>query len=144
MLISNKIKNLMDVRKLTYEELANLIDMSRTGFHGAIQKGDLKVSTLNKIAKVFEVPITYFFEEELTQTNETMNNITIGGINNKNNKVIVSGDKIEIERLRKEIEYLKEQIEVLKENNKSLKTDKEFLHNLINSGNKNTVFFDKQ
>ncbi|MFQ3578552.1 MAG: helix-turn-helix transcriptional regulator [Bacteroidales bacterium] len=57
------IKKLEEVRKsrnLSIEELANKIKMSKTGLHNAIKSGIFKIATLEKIAKVLDVPLSYF------------------------------------------------------------------------------------
>jgi len=145
MQVINKIEELRKNNRYSYEQLSEKIGMTKMGLHGALKNGDIKLSILIKISEIFQVPITYFFDES-TETNENMNNITIGGNNVNNNKVIIAKKHTdaEIEKLRIEIESLKKEIDSLKENNKLLIEDKKFLQNLINGGNKNAVFFDKQ
>jgi len=60
----NKIRELQKKKNLTLENVAKGIGMTRPGFTEMLNSGDMKVSTLRKIADFFEVDIVYFFEGE--------------------------------------------------------------------------------
>ena len=62
-MISEKIVDLYKRQRITLEELAEKIGMSKTGLHNALKSGDFKISTLARISKALEVPVSYFFEE---------------------------------------------------------------------------------
>jgi len=64
MLHINRIRKLIDDKKLTIRDFAEKIGVSEPGIHNMFRSHDMKVSTLQKIADFFEVPITYFFDEE--------------------------------------------------------------------------------
>ena len=64
MLCINKIKRLIDDKNLTIKGFAKKIGISEPGIHNMFRSYDMKVSTLQKIADYFEVPITYFFDDD--------------------------------------------------------------------------------
>ena len=64
MLCVNKIRKLIDDRNLTVKKFAEKIGVSEPGIHNILRSHDMKVSTLQKIADFFEVPITYFFDDD--------------------------------------------------------------------------------
>ena len=63
MLISNNLRKLIKLRKMTQVEVAQKIGLTRSGLYQMIEKGDFKTSTLENLAKLFNVPITYFFSD---------------------------------------------------------------------------------
>ncbi|GEM_PF-6101821 len=63
-MISDKIKALQKQNKVSQNDLANFIGITKNGLQIALKKNEFKVSTLKKIADVFKVSIGYFFEEE--------------------------------------------------------------------------------
>jgi transcriptional regulator with XRE-family HTH domain len=58
-----KLETLRKLRKFTYEELAEMIGMSKNGLNIAINNEELKVSTLEKLANVLGVKPVFFFED---------------------------------------------------------------------------------
>lgn len=70
MLINNKIEVLKKQHKCSNLEIAQYCEMSRGGYETMLKNGDMKISTLQKIAEFFKVPISYFFNDELMNTNE--------------------------------------------------------------------------
>jgi transcriptional regulator with XRE-family HTH domain len=63
-MISDKIKALQKQNKVSQNDLANFIGITKNGLQIALKKNEFKVSTLKKIADVFKVSIGYFFEDE--------------------------------------------------------------------------------
>lgn len=55
--ISRNIKLLCSIKGLPLKDLANVIDMTETGFHKALNRNDFKVSTLKKVAKALDVSV---------------------------------------------------------------------------------------
>jgi len=82
MLCINRIKKLIDGRKLTIRDFAGKIGVSEPGIHNMFRSQDMKVSTLQKIADFFEVPVTYFFDDEDDARNQTVDSVfdTLKGI----------------------------------------------------------------
>lgn len=58
----NRIKTLAEKRGITIVDLCNKSDMSHSGFYKNVQKGEIKVSKLEKIADILKVSPAYFFE----------------------------------------------------------------------------------
>jgi len=61
---ASKIEKLRKQKNLTQKQFAEKINITTTGYINLIQRNDLKVSVLEKIAKVLGVPVSYFFENE--------------------------------------------------------------------------------
>ena len=72
MLKNSVIEKLIEEKNLSQTKVAERIGMSREGFGRMLKGKTMKVSTLDKIAKVLNVPITYFFKEEPYAENETV------------------------------------------------------------------------
>ena len=102
----NKLQDLMALRKINQRDLADMIEMSQTAISQAMNRGDFKASTLEKIAKALNVPVSYFFDESADEKKiiQNGNNNIVGGHNS------VSEDA-KLKMCEKEIEYLKKQIE---------------------------------
>ena len=81
MLYISRIRKLIEDRKLTIREFAEKINISEPGIHNMFRTHDMKVSTLQKIADYFDVPITYFFDDIDTK-NQTVDLVfdTLKGI----------------------------------------------------------------
>ena len=63
MLYINRIKKLIDDKNLSIKGFAEKIGVSEPRIHNMFRSYDMKVSTLQKIADYFNVPITYFFDD---------------------------------------------------------------------------------
>lgn len=88
------IDDLLKERKITAKELFITIGMTQTGYRQMFERGTMKVSTLQKIAAFFNLPITYFFNQTNTE-----------------NKAAGDADYKE-----KYLECVEEQLRLLKEN----------------------------
>ncbi|PKP22712.1 MAG: hypothetical protein CVU05_02735 [Bacteroidetes bacterium HGW-Bacteroidetes-21] len=64
-MISNKIKELIDDKRMSIKELAEKIGYTDVGFRKALFKDDFKLSTLNKIADILEIEFIDLFEDEI-------------------------------------------------------------------------------
>ena len=64
MLCVNRIRKLVDDNNLTIKGFAEKIGISEPGIHNMFRSQDMKISTLQKIADFFKVPITYFFDDD--------------------------------------------------------------------------------
>lgn len=107
-MIFSRLKKILKTRKITQKELAEKIGVSVTTINDLLKREDLKVSMLEKIAKVLQVPVSYFFDEECNSGQQTNGN----GIhtNGSNNKISVQSAKKD-----ETIKHLQEKLE-LKEN----------------------------
>lgn len=68
MRISNRIRLLQKERRFSLKFICNSIDISETGMQGILKNNTTSLETLIKLSKFFDVPMTYWFEE-----NETLN-----------------------------------------------------------------------
>jgi len=59
-----KLEKLRKEKKVTYEELANYLGMSRPGFSKMIKNKTCTVEQLEKLADFFNVSILWFFDSE--------------------------------------------------------------------------------
>ena len=72
----DKIKTLQKNTKVSTEELAVVIGLSKVGLEKIFRLKSCKVSTLEKLANYFKVPVSYFFDEPQLKTlvaEETLN-----------------------------------------------------------------------
>lgn len=60
------IKSLAEKKNLPLTELASLVGISEQQIHLMVKKNSTKIETLEKIAKVLDVKVGYFFDEEQT------------------------------------------------------------------------------
>ncbi len=109
-MISDIIVDLYKRQRMTLEDLAEKIGMSRNGFHKSLQNNDFKVSTLEKIATALNVKVSYFFNE--TEKSGQMER------------------DAEMENLKNEVNELRERIKELKEQLK----DKSEIIDLLKKG----------
>jgi len=70
MVKNNIIESLIVERNLSQTKVAKTIGMSREGFGRMLKSKTMKVSTLESIAEVLNVPTTHFFEEHSPKKNE--------------------------------------------------------------------------
>lgn len=67
----NAIKETIENRKTTQKEVAKKIPMSERQFGQALLKGDMKVSTLIRVAEILKVPVAKFFSGEKYQIDKS-------------------------------------------------------------------------
>lgn len=101
----SKIKKLAKDKNISLKELADKINMTEGGFFQSFRNETLKVSALEKISDVLNVPINYFFDDEKD-------------FDNSNNGLLK--DKIkelqsELSEKNKYIKVLEEHIELLRD-----------------------------
>ncbi len=104
-MVIRQLDKLMQARKLTQKDVANIINVSQNAISNIIKRGDLKVSQLNKIAKYFNVPVSYFFEESGTGGNIVQ---TANGNGNGNNQNIALQNQCS--ELQQKVNELNEQV----------------------------------
>lgn len=105
-MIANKIKYLLQLRKLSQEELAVEIGMTRNGLNQALSNDDFKTSTLLKIAKVLEVEPEVLFKPVPENGDISIKRSQVA-INSYNNELVGNNPAV----LKKEIEHLKKLLE---------------------------------
>lgn len=67
-----KIKELADKQKLSIKQLCKQIDITDVGLAKMIKNNSLKVTILEKIANVLQVPVSYFFDDSLSTDPATL------------------------------------------------------------------------
>ena len=107
-MIISKLKELRAANKVTEKQLAVACGMTVNGLRSIISRNDIKLSTLTKIAEYFNVPITYFFDENSPVTNNVVHNNN--GSNYIHGNVSGDGNNLNIGQndCKKELLHLKE------------------------------------
>jgi len=59
--ISFKIRQLLKLNNQTQKQLCDKIELSQVALQSSFNRNDFKISTLEKIADAFNVPVSYFF-----------------------------------------------------------------------------------
>jgi len=59
----SKIRVLMMQRNFSLRNMARTIGVSDSGFKAMMERDTMTIHNLEKISQVFEVPVTYFFED---------------------------------------------------------------------------------
>jgi transcriptional regulator with XRE-family HTH domain len=104
-----KLIDLVSEENLSDNKIARIMDMSGTGYREMLKNQTMKVETLEKVARHFNVPVSYFFDEPATELNEPRPEY-------KTNCCELCREKDkQIEELKHDKEWLKSQIEVKKE-----------------------------
>lgn len=126
MLNLEKIKQLTAVKGMTMTELAKQLGMSIQALSRIIRENSTKVSTLEQIAEILDVPVTTFFDE-VSHVNTVSINTGVHGSPNAVQSVGSDNSS--------EVALLKSRIELLEELNRSYKEQIELLRNQILSLN---------
>ncbi|MDE6261949.1 MAG: helix-turn-helix domain-containing protein [Muribaculaceae bacterium] len=102
-----KIKVLAKKRGTTINDLAKQLGMTPQAIHLMVRENSTKTDTLERIARMFEVPISIFFDETMDggkiQNAGTENNQS----SRDNNTGINMAEHDELIKLREEVKYLK-------------------------------------
>lgn len=64
----SKINQLVNTSKYSKREIVNRCGFSRPTLDGLLKGGDVKISTLISFAQFFNMPISYFFDEETSKS----------------------------------------------------------------------------
>lgn len=115
MLISNKIRSLIEQSRIQQKELAERIGMTPNGLRNALELDDFRVSTLEKFSEIFKVPITYWFHDQ--EGNFFLNNEgnLVNGSSFKGNLTVNKGAHEETARIQAENEQLRKELEMMKQ-----------------------------
>jgi len=119
MLNLQKIKQLASVKNMTLVDVAKELGISKQSLNQMMRENSTKVSTLERIAEILDVPVTTFFDSPV-HTNTISINTGVQGSPNAVQSV-GSGSSGEVALLKSRIELLealnqsyKEQIELLR------------------------------
>ena len=111
----NKLRKIIELKKITQKEIAEKIGLSSNAFSAALKKGDFKVSMLEKIAEVLDVPVSYFFDESLSGGQIVNGSFSGNNISGNNISVKVNQQAAEIEHLKKELASCRELLKAKEE-----------------------------
>ena len=64
MFIGKKIKELAEKQKMTATKLASLLGVTRPAVSAIYEKEDVSTSIIKDCARIFGVPVSYFFDED--------------------------------------------------------------------------------
>lgn len=85
---TNKLSELIASSKLTKFQIAEKCNVSRTTLDNVLAGADAKISTVESLAKVLNVPVGYLFDDAVLS------------VNSENENLIIENYKREIERLQ--------------------------------------------
>ena len=94
-MVGKKIKELAEREKMTATKLASLLGVTRPAVSAIYEKEDVSTAIVKQCAKIFGVPISYFFDEikDVTPTSRQYGHNQTSHINiAKLNKIIESSD----------------------------------------------------
>lgn len=122
-----KIKELAKAKKIALNDVADQLGMTPQALSRMIKDNSTKVSTLEKICEIFDVPIGYFFNSDV----EIPNTQEIGGepMESKSKEVarLSDSERAELMVLRERVhslmiarDALKDQVDLLKDNIENL------------------------
>lgn len=119
----NLIKALAESKNIPITQLAQAVGVSEQQIHLMVRKNSTKIETLEKIARVLNVSVSVFFDEEVTEIRQAGRDyVEDGKIEHKgteyNGPVTVADEALraENERLKEELlEAKQEIIDLLKE-----------------------------
>jgi transcriptional regulator with XRE-family HTH domain len=117
----------MKKKRHTQKSMSEAIGISQTAFGDILKRQDLKVSLLEKIAEVLEVPVGSFFPEEGSTITNTGNNNINQNAQGKDISQTISENK----SLRNEVKRLNDDNKHLKEQNQFLMQELEFVRKLF-------------
>ena len=101
-----KIKELCEKKNIKLKELAEMIGITPEGITNIIKTNSTKIDTLERIAGILNVPVTYFFDIEYKPEPD--------------GKIDILEEKIEL--YQKQVRLLEDHIETLKKHNKELES----------------------
>ncbi len=108
----------MRQKNLTRQELSYRLSLTPYGFDQMIKNQSMKVDTLEKMSKIFDVPITYWFDEYGIEAQELIMNEPSEQINDRSYFQSLQNQlERKDEQLKKKDEQLDALLEVLKGRN---------------------------
>lgn len=98
--IGRKIKELVERKKMSVEELASKLQKSHTAIYDIYKKQDINTELLTQISEVLDVPISYWFQEDdishvTDNTEEKYSKTNISYIVDLRNQLKVKDSQIE-------------------------------------------------
>lgn len=100
-MIVNRLSELFKASGLNKAELAKKCNISRPTVDNALNGGNIQVETLESFAKVFDVPVGYFFDEE------PKSGISMANIRGNNNVLAGRDNHLKLDDCNKELEHVR-------------------------------------
>lgn len=63
----SRLKDLISENNLTIEKVCVKIGMTTSGFHASVKNNTMRISVIENIADILNIPVTTFFKEETSQ-----------------------------------------------------------------------------
>lgn len=104
MSIGLKIKELAGKKNITIADLAKRIGKTKQAVYEIVEKDDVNTSILRKLSEVFNVPIIYFFEDDVEMHVIADNHSQVVGIGNITRSEVES--QAEVTLLKERVKYL--------------------------------------
>ncbi len=118
MLNLSKIKSLQRQKGMTSQQVADELGITIQALCKMVRENTTKISTLEEVAKLFGVPISYFFDDEATMptTEEDREPIT----KEQQTELTILRERVESltiarDALQGQVDLLKEQLALLKQ-----------------------------
>lgn len=104
-LLEKKIRYLLVSKKITLDKLCENMDMSKQNLYHIFRKDDTSYSNIKKMSKFFNVPLSYFFDDDLTDfVNVPVVDVSVLSDDDKDKK---------IRQLRRQVKELREKERIL-------------------------------
>lgn len=115
-----RIKSICETKGVSIRNIAEQIGMSEQNIHRCIRVNQIQAHQLEIIAKFFNVPIGYFFDDDKSVPPNTAsvkgnNNVLVGGNNNGSINKLANCER-EVEHLNAIVEEKERLIQVLMKN----------------------------
>ncbi len=93
----NRIKTELERKSISIRDLCYKIDVTEQGLHQMIRNKSMKIEVLERISYVLKLPVSYWFEEDATNTIDSniTADITMGNKSNKYEITKVIHEKID-------------------------------------------------
>jgi transcriptional regulator with XRE-family HTH domain len=114
--IEEKIKKLAKDKNLSIRQLCIKIEITESGLNYTLKNNTLKIETLQKIADVFEVPISYFFVDDNNLKTEFLTE-KLKRLSNSS-EIFEKANETAIEATERLIGILENKVEILTNENK--------------------------
>lgn len=109
--IGNEINKILTDRKIVKKRFAAEIGTSEVNLQKIVKKASINAELLYKIANALDVPIGYFFDEEVVINKTEIGHKVSGTKNMVEGDINLAACEGELERAQAQIEYLQHEIE---------------------------------
>ena len=72
----SRIKSVLEHKNISIRELCFKIDVTEQGLHQMIRNKSMKIEVLERISNVLELPVTYWFEDQISAKNTVSDRLT--------------------------------------------------------------------